>query len=177
MITLSRMQDALLEVLVYCQYDYTESFARFPVASVKSESSVYCFEQQFAQYGNYVCLTNVQHCSFLSRQWLNSFCRHSFCHNPRPALVWNFGMWRLRAHWWLRRHDAVCRGLLVRSSGKVCLGFKWMLWLAAWKLRRWRTGFGHSLGIYGFSSQTRAEVKCPIITTSYSPGIGGSCSV
>jgi hypothetical protein len=48
MIPLSRLQDALLPVLVYRQYDYTESFARFPVASVKFGSSVYCFEQQFA---------------------------------------------------------------------------------------------------------------------------------
>jgi len=48
MIKQSRLQDALLPVLVYRQYDYTESFARFPVASVKCGSSVYCFEQRFA---------------------------------------------------------------------------------------------------------------------------------
>ena len=66
MIPLSRLQDSMLPV--YRQYDYTESFARFPVASVKFGSSEYCFEQQFAQYGNHVCLTNVQHCLFLLRQ-------------------------------------------------------------------------------------------------------------
>ena len=89
--------------------------------------------------------------------------------------MWSFGLCHLRTHGWLRLHDAVCRGLLVRSGVKVCLGFKWRIWLAAWKLRWWRTGLGHSLGTHGVSSQTRAEVKCTIITASYSPGIGGSC--
>ena len=105
----------------------------------------------------------------MTEDFLSPFSCHSLC----PVLVWRFGLWRLRAHWcfdgtmllWEAPDTKLWQGL-------GCFEIKTMAYsMETAMVTDW---FCQCLGVRNISSQTRAEVKWPVILASYYRRSGGS---